>query len=414
MRFYLLESAPHVKLYMTPINIDPDRPALPISHPFTYAVYLSKTQGRYSTLGLAEDTSALNEGVVDEDAFLDLTWQIHEERERMFFDALEKTARGAVVCVFDVTDRLQHMFFRHLDERHPANRGRDTSRHRDAIRDLYTRMDDLVGRTMARLGDDDVLLVMSDHGFKPYRRSVNLNSWLYTHGFLALRNGGPTGADMFADVDWPRTKAYAVGFGGIYLNLAGREARGIVAPGAEAADVKRAIRDGLRELYDEEEGIAPRPRGLRRHRGLLRSLRRGRSRPHRRLPARAPRRLAVGDRRREHGGARGQRPALERRPQLQPARRAGHALLQPPHRRRVARHLRHRPDRAGPVRGAGAGALRRRPSAAGGPREGGARPRCRTCRRRAAGGERLVTPHARPARGHEGDSRRAGRAERGP
>ena len=257
VRFYLLESAPHVKLYMTPINIDPDRPALPVSHPFTYAVYLSKTQGRYATLGLAEDTSALNEGVVDEDAFLDLTWQIHEERERMFFDALEKTARGAVVCVFDVTDRLQHMFFRHLDERHPANRGRDTSRHRDAIRTLYKRMDDLVGRTLARLDDEDVLIVMSDHGFKPYRRSVNLNSWLYTHGFLALRNGGPTGADMFADVDWSKTKAYAVGFGGIYLNLAGREARGIVAPGAEAAEVKRSIRDGLKELYDEEEETHP-------------------------------------------------------------------------------------------------------------------------------------------------------------
>ena len=58
VRFYLLETAPHLKLYMTPINIDPDRPALPISHPFTYAIYLSKTQGRYSTLGLCEDTSA--------------------------------------------------------------------------------------------------------------------------------------------------------------------------------------------------------------------------------------------------------------------------------------------------------------------------------------------------------------------
>jgi hypothetical protein len=103
--------AAHIKLYMTPINIDPDKPALPISHPFTYAVYLSKTQGRYSTLGLAEDTSALNEDVVDEDAFLKLTYLIHAERERMFFDALDKTNRGAVVCVFDITDRLQHMFF---------------------------------------------------------------------------------------------------------------------------------------------------------------------------------------------------------------------------------------------------------------------------------------------------------------
>ena len=256
VRFYLLECTPHVKLYMTPINIDPDKPALPISHPFTYAVYLSKTLGRYSTLGVAEDMSSLNEGVVDEDAFLDQTYLIHDERERMFFDALAKTTRGAVVCVFDITDRVQHMLFRHLDDTHPANRGRDT-KHRDAIKTLYTRMDDLVGRTMARLADDDVLVVMSDHGFKPFRRCVNLNSWLYTHGFLALKNGGPTGADMFQDVDWSRTKAYAVGFGGIYLNVQGREAQGIVAPGDEVAATKRAIQEGLKALYDEQEQTHP-------------------------------------------------------------------------------------------------------------------------------------------------------------
>ena len=256
VRFYLLETSPHLKLYMTPINIDPDKPALPISHPFTYAVYLSKTQGQYATLGLAEDTSALNEGVIDEDAFLGQTYLIHEERERMFFDALDKTARGAMICVFDITDRLQHMFFRHLDENHPANRGRD-SKNRDAIRTLYKQMDDLVGRTMDRIDDDTVLVVMSDHGFKPFRRGVNLNSWLYNHGFLALKNGGPTGADMFQDVDWSKTKAYAVGFGGIYLNLAGRESHGIVSPGQDAAEVKRAIQDGLRQLYDDEEETHP-------------------------------------------------------------------------------------------------------------------------------------------------------------
>ena len=241
---------------MTPINIDPDKPALPVSHPFTYAVYLSKTQGRYATLGLAEDTSALNEGVIDEDAFLDQTYLIHEERERMFFDALDKTGRGAVVCVFDITDRLQHMFFRHLDPTHPANQGRDV-KHRHAIRTLYQQMDDLVGRTMERLTDDTVLIVMSDHGFKPFRRGVNLNSWLYTHGCLALKNGRPTGADMFGDVDWSKTQAYAVGFGGIYLNLEGRETGGVVTPGEEAERVKQEISDGLRQLYDEKERTRP-------------------------------------------------------------------------------------------------------------------------------------------------------------
>jgi len=104
--------------------------------------------------------------------------------------------------------------------------------------------------------DDTVLIVMSDHGFKPFRRSVNLNSWLYKNGFLAVKDR-PTGEDMFQDVDWSKTTAYAVGFGGIYLNLAGREAQGIVQPGPEAERIMQRIQDGLCRLYDEAEQVHP-------------------------------------------------------------------------------------------------------------------------------------------------------------
>ena len=90
-RFYLKELSPHFKLYMSPINIDPGKPALPISYPFPYSIYLAKTQGHFTTLGLAEDTWALNERVLDEDAFIRQAYLIHGERETMFFDALEKT-----------------------------------------------------------------------------------------------------------------------------------------------------------------------------------------------------------------------------------------------------------------------------------------------------------------------------------
>ena len=250
-RFYLKQASPSFQLYMTPINVDPNKPALPVSHPFTYAVYLSKTQGRYSTLGLAEDTWGLNERVLDEEAFLKQAYLVHEERERMFFDALEKTRQGAVVCVFDITDRLQHMFFRYLEADHPANAGKDVEVHKEAIRELYKNMDDLVGRVMESLRDDAVLMVMSDHGFKPFRRGVNLNSWLYRQGYLAVQDK-PTGAQWYQDVDWSRTRAYAVGLGGIYLNVKGREGKGVVEPGEEQARLKQEIMERLRGLRDEE------------------------------------------------------------------------------------------------------------------------------------------------------------------
>ena len=252
-RFYLKQVEPTFKLYMTPVNIDPDKPALPISHPFTYAVYLAKTQGRFATLGLAEDTWALNERVLDEQAFLEQAWSIHDERERMLFDAIEKTRRGAVVTVFDITDRLQHMFFRYLDPQHPANAGKDVERHREAIRELYTRMDGLIGRVMEKIDDDTVLMVMSDHGFKPFRRGVNLNTWLWQNGYLVLQNGR-TGAPWYRDVDWTKTRAYAVGLGGIYLNLVGRRARGIVPTGDEERRLRAELREKLCGLQDPAHG----------------------------------------------------------------------------------------------------------------------------------------------------------------
>ena len=91
----------------------------------------------YSTLGLAEDTWALNEGVTDDGTFLQQTYDIDREREAMFFAALDRLRRGSLVCVFDATDRIQHMFWRYIEPDHPAARGREDAPHRDAIRELY-------------------------------------------------------------------------------------------------------------------------------------------------------------------------------------------------------------------------------------------------------------------------------------
>jgi len=250
-RFYLLETSPHFKLYVTPIHIDPDKPSLPISHPFTYAIYLAKTLGSYATLGLAEDTWGLNERVLNEDAFLKQVYLIHEEREKMFFDALEKTRRGVVACVFDATDRIQHMFWRYLNADHPANRGKDIEQYRNTIKDLYRRIDDLLGRILLNIDEDTVLMILSDHGFKEFKRGVNLNTWLYQNGYLSLKSQ-PTAAEWLQDVDWERTKAYAVGLGGIYLNLRGRESRGIVEK-ADAEQLKQEISEKLKQLRDESE-----------------------------------------------------------------------------------------------------------------------------------------------------------------
>jgi len=253
-RFYLKEVSPEVEVYVTPVNIDPGRPDLPISHPVTYSIYLAKLFGPYATLGLAEDTWALNEEVLDDDAFLAQAYGNHEDRERMLFDALEKTQQGLCACVFDTTDRVQHMFWRYLEEDHPAARNVPRDQRPNVVQDLYQRMDNLIGRVMQQISDDTLLLVVSDHGFKSFARCVNLNAWLHQNGYLTLKENKTESGDWFEDVDWSRTRAYTMGLNGLFLNLKGREREGIVAPGADAETLKDELRTKLDGLVDPASG----------------------------------------------------------------------------------------------------------------------------------------------------------------
>lgn len=253
-RFYINSIEPGFDMYVTPINIDPEDPALPISHPFIYSVYLAKLQGSFGTLGLAEDTWALNEGVIDEEAFLEQAYLLYEEREKMFLNALEKTPNGLCTCVFDTTDRVQHMFFRCLDPNHPANRGKETERYKNVIEDLYVRMDGLIGKALENTDDKTVLMVISDHGFTQFKRGVNLNSWLFQNGYMALRDGKKTSGDWFENVDWDRTKAFSLGLAGIFINRKGREMRGFVEEGDEVASLKAELIKKLAGLRDERAG----------------------------------------------------------------------------------------------------------------------------------------------------------------
>lgn len=253
-RLELTEADEHVSLYVTPLSFDPEKPAMPISHPGYYATYLAKLVGPYNTLGLAEDTWALNEQVVDDGTFLRQTWDIDRERQKMFFGAWDRLRKGCLVCVFDATDRIQHMFWRYIEDGHPAARGRENAEHRDAIEELYRRNDELVGKARARLKDGDVLLVLSDHGFTSFRRGINLNRWLLDNGYLALKPGTDGSSEWLRDVDWSRTRVYAVGLTGMFVNLRGREAEGIVEPGEEARRLKAEICDKLSGLVDPETG----------------------------------------------------------------------------------------------------------------------------------------------------------------
>ncbi|MEI6632386.1 MAG: alkaline phosphatase family protein [Chlamydiota bacterium] len=252
-QFFLKRVAPHLELYLSPVNIDPEHPSLPISHPRIFSVHLAKILGPFATLGLPQDTWALNEGVLTDEAFLTQAYRIQGRLEEIFFHSLRRLRKGVLCCVFDTTDAVQHEFWRAMSGDQPARKGRQAPPGPPVIEDLYRKMDGLVGRVRAELGPGDLMMVLSDHGFTLFRRGVNLNNWLFQNGYLALKGGASMCGEWFEGVDWEKTRAYGFGLSGIYLNLKGREARGTVSP-AEAVTLKRELAGKLTGLRDEEGG----------------------------------------------------------------------------------------------------------------------------------------------------------------
>lgn len=262
MRALLLRTAPHLELYLSPANFDPQRPLYPISHPPNYSSELaSALGGAYFTAGMVEDHGGLTNGRFGEEAFLAQCELALREREAMMRHELARLEEGFLYILFDTPDRVQHMFWRFREPGHPANRasGDDERRVRDCsrvIEDHYRRCDAVVGEAMAAMDDRTLLLVVSDHGFTSFQRGVNLNTWLHEHGYLTLRSGlRPQAAtpDFLREVDWGRTRAYALGLGSIYLNVAGRERDGIVAA-AEADTLAERLAAQLAGTVDEARG----------------------------------------------------------------------------------------------------------------------------------------------------------------
>ena len=177
----------------------------------------------------------------------------------MMLYELERLEDGLFFCLFDTPDRVQHMFWRFGENGHPAKQGAATSELAHAIEDHYRACDAIMGKALQYADDQTLFIVLSDHGMNSFQRGVHLNTWLHDNGLLSLRNGvkpGKEAADFFRSVDWGRTKAYALGMGGIYLNLKGREEQGIVEA-SEADAVKVAIVKGLTGLHDPVRGGWP-------------------------------------------------------------------------------------------------------------------------------------------------------------
>jgi len=262
-RFHVVEASPEMRVYLSPISLDPRRPPIPVSQPPAYSAQVARRIGLYKTLGWPEDTWALNEEKIDERIFLEDLHETFNRQRAVVFDALRQTDPELFLTVFQSTDKIQHMFWRLIDPKHPMYNRRLADLYGGEIERVYMRADSLAGDFLARARrDGGIVIVLSDHGFSSFRKAVNINTWLVRNGFMTLSKMDPVRdrnlEDLFGrgtfwpNVDWSKTRAYALALGQIYVNLKGREKSGVVAPGAEYEAVRNEIIAKFSMLKDPE------------------------------------------------------------------------------------------------------------------------------------------------------------------
>src|SRR5882724_9107020 len=238
-RVYLQQVHPYLRLYVSPVNLDPADPALPISTPATFSRTLADAVGPYYTEGIAEETGAYRAGLFSRAEFLTQSKKVLADSMRMFRRELDRFHDGLLFYYFSSVDQNAHMLWGRYD---------------DDLLEIYKGVDIAIGEAMAKAGTDTTFMVISDHGFARFDRAVHLNTFLMKQGFLVLDDPTKTGDDeLFAHVDWGKTVAYAVGLKGLYLNLEGREDGGIV-PAVDKQVILDRIAARLKEFKDPANG----------------------------------------------------------------------------------------------------------------------------------------------------------------
>ena len=254
-RFYLRAAAPSLQLYLTPINIHPGNPAMPISTPLEAAEALHQALGPHYTQGMPDDTKALEAGVFDYGEFLRQDALAFGERRRQLRYELRRFAAGVLFFYVHSLDQVCHMLWRAWAPDHPGHQA-EFAPYQSAIADQYVAMDDLLGEAVEMLGAEADIIVLSDHGFAAYERSFNLNSWLARTGYLALAPQVPLDQAHILNeghVRWEQTRAYGLGLNALYLNIRGREQRGTVRPEARES-LLRELSQNLLALRDPADG----------------------------------------------------------------------------------------------------------------------------------------------------------------
>jgi predicted AlkP superfamily phosphohydrolase/phosphomutase len=238
-RVYTKQLRPRLELYVSPVNIDPDEPELPISTPASYSREVARATSPFYTQGIAEDTAALRQGVFSLPEFLSQSRLVFEDERRLLRYSLSRFQDGLLFVYFSSIDQNSHMLW---------------GKHMPQVLETYQGVDAAIGEVLDNARSADII-VMSDHGFTTFDRAVNLNTWLSRNGYMALEGAYSEDEAPFSRVDWSGTRAYALGLNGLYLNLAGREKQGVVRQGVESRTVLEKLSADLLAFRDDGKQV---------------------------------------------------------------------------------------------------------------------------------------------------------------
>jgi predicted AlkP superfamily phosphohydrolase/phosphomutase len=245
-RFYLQKTSPNFRLYVSPINIDPSDPAVQISEPAHFVEEMSDQMGLFHTTGFQEAYKARIHNVFTDKEYAAQSEMILQERIKALQFAQENYKDGLLFFYFSSTDLQSHMFWWNSSDKHPIRSDSEVKKCFAHIKKLYRKIDRVMGKILKRYGREATIIAMSDHGFATFRRRFNLNTWLRNNGYLQPAYA----SSVLKNADWSATRAYGIGLNGLYLNLKGRERKGIVEFGTEREQLLQELIDKLQAIRD--------------------------------------------------------------------------------------------------------------------------------------------------------------------
>lgn len=230
-RFYVFRGDAAITLYRTPIHHSPAAPGIPLCWPADFAPRLAAQLGPFPTASFPMEQSAYQHGLLPASAFRTSAYEAWEQQVRLAETVMAQGDWNLCMLHLFTVDSLQHLFWPDVE---------------GEIAVGYRWLDEVIGRLRELAGPETVLIVVSDHGVAPLEQWVHLNLWLKEHGFLV--------EDERGHIDWKKTRAFCLGYGGIYLNVMGREPYGIVEPGWPYEQLRTELAERLKAWRDPLSG----------------------------------------------------------------------------------------------------------------------------------------------------------------